>query len=175
MKQLASKLAPFAKPFITKLTTNYIKKQLTTDKDMKETPINQKSLLTEQLQPYYNDEQLKAHRKVLLEQQEIEHKKKIRQAQLKQSPLKGVVVGSFKPPMFFPFLNATYPELFQDEHSSINDINKKNKFAQKTCKQLFKDHVDILLTKGYDKTTGITASNFRTETQNKENQPCTGK
>jgi len=175
MKQFASKLAPYLKPFIKKLTTNYIKKQLTTDDNMNEKPSNQKSLLSEQLEFYYNDEQLKAHRKVLLEQQEIEHKKNIIQAQLQESPLKGVVVGSFKPPMFFPFLNATYPELFQDEHSSINDINKKNKFAQKTCKQLFKDHVDILLTKGYDKTTGITASNFRTETQNKENQPCTGK
>lgn len=175
MKQFASKLAPFAKPFITKLTTNYIKKQLTTDDNMNEKPSNQKSLLSEQLQFISNDEQLKAHRKVLLEQQEIEHKKNIIQAQLQESPLKGVVVGSFKPPEFLPFLYAKYPELFQDEHSAINHININNKFAQNTRKQSFKDHVDILLTKGYDKTTGIMASNFRTETQNNKNQPYTGK
>jgi len=36
MKQFASKLAPYLKPFIKKLTTNYIKKQLTTDDNMKE-------------------------------------------------------------------------------------------------------------------------------------------
>ena len=130
MKQFANKLAPFAKPFITKLTTNYLKKQLTTDVNMEETPKNQKSLLSEQLKFYSNDEQLKAHRKVLLEQQEIEHKKNIRLAQLKQSPLKGVVVGSFKPPEFLPFLHAKYPKLFQDEHSTINHININNKFCQ---------------------------------------------
>lgn len=174
MKQFASKLAPYLKPFIKKLTTNYIKKQLTTDDNMKEIQ-NNSSLLTKQLDFISNNEQLKAHRKVLLEKQEIEHKKNIRQAQLQESPLKGVIVGSFKEPLFLPFLHAKYTDLLQEKHSNINHTNTKSKTAQKSRKKLFQDHVDVLMNKGYDKTTGTKASNLRPDTQNQENQPYTGK
>jgi len=162
MKQFASKLSPYLKPFIKKLTTTYIKKQLTTEDNMNEKQnTSQLTFLLDKENPKTESE--KQLKQIL--DRALKPKKCLSNFSLpileKQESEKlesGLIVGSLREPSYLDFLL----KIKEQQQQPINNISsfKINK--------KWRQHVKKLQNLGYDSNFNIYASNFKFDNENKE-------